>query len=48
MFNFKNNKLLILIIGIIIVYLIYLLLSNRNSNKFEKIITLKKYIYMIL
>lgn len=42
MFDFKNNKLLMIFIIIVVLSIFYLLISNHNSNKFEKIITLKK------
>lgn len=42
MFKLKHNKFLVVIIIIVILSLFYLLISYRNSNKFEKIITLKK------
>lgn len=42
MLNFKNNKILIVIVAIIIIYLIYLLISYGHSKKFDKVITLKK------
>lgn len=42
MLNFKNNKILIVIVAIIIIYLIYLLISYGHSKKFNKVITLKK------
>ena len=44
MFKLKHNKFLVVVVIIIIVILslFYLLISYRNSNKFEKIITLKK------
>ena len=42
MFKLKHNKFLVVIIIIVILFIFYLLISYRNSNKFEKIITLKK------